>query len=86
MGITSGLSTVAFDLDLDILCEIKAVFINNFSFHAIHSFELEKQDLHSLFIKPAVFRVWMQSSLDLIIAYLFLPGPSIPTSYHSKGM
>ena len=38
MGITSGLSTVAFDLDLDILHEKEAVFINDFSFHAIHSF------------------------------------------------
>lgn len=63
MGITSGLSTVAFDLDLDILCEIEAVFINNFSFHAIQSFELERQDLHSLFIKPTLFRVWMDAKL-----------------------
>lgn len=59
MGITSGPSAVAFDLDLDILREIEAVFINNISFHAIHSFELEKQDLHSLFIKLTVFREWM---------------------------
>jgi hypothetical protein len=38
MGITSGLPTVAFDLDLDILDEIVAVFINDFSFHATRSF------------------------------------------------
>lgn len=58
MGITSGPSAVAFDLDLDILHEMEAVFINDFSFHAILSFELEKRDLHSLFIKP-VFWVGM---------------------------
>lgn len=63
MGVTSGLSTVAFDLNLDILCEIEAVFINNFSFHAIQSFELERQEFHSLFIKPTMFRVWMDAKL-----------------------
>ena len=31
MGITSGLPTVAFDLDLDILHEIEAVLINDFT-------------------------------------------------------
>ena len=73
MGITSGLAAVAFDLDLDILHEIEAVFINNFSFYAIHSFELEKQDFHSLFIKSAMLRVWMHSLLDLIIICLSVP-------------
>lgn len=43
MGITSGLSTVAFDLDLDILHEIEAVFINDFSFRAITHFNLQSK-------------------------------------------
>ena len=43
MGITSGLPAVAFDLDLDILHEIEAVLINDFSFRVVTHFNLQSK-------------------------------------------